>query len=148
MKVEPIRYAAGDRQFSGALVYDPAAAKNQPMLLVAPNWLGAGPAAMERGSLLASRGYVVFVVDMYGEGVRPAGPPESAQLADALRADPDAQRLRINAALAASAPRRRSAVSATPAGRRPSASASAAAMCWSWRAPAPISRRWSRCMAI
>ena len=100
MKVEPIRYAAGGRQFSGALIYNPAAAKSQPMLLMAPNWLGAGDAAMERGSLLASRGYVVFVVDMYGEGIRPAGPPESAQLADALRAHPDESRLRINAALA------------------------------------------------
>jgi dienelactone hydrolase len=100
LKVEPIRYAAGDRHFSGALVYDPAAAKSQPLLLMAPNWLGAGAAAMERGSLLASRGYVVFVVDMYGEGVRPAGPEQAAPLADALRANPDEQRRRINAALA------------------------------------------------
>ena len=99
MKVEPIRYAADDRQYSGALIYHPATAKSQPMLLMAPNWLGAGDAARERGSLLASRGYVVFVVDMYGEGVRPASPEQAAPLADALRAEPDEQRRRINAAL-------------------------------------------------
>ena len=101
MKVETIRYATAGRQFSGALVHDPAAATRQPLLLMAPNWLGAGPAAVERGSLLARRGYVVFVADMYGEGIRPAGPEQAAPLADALRADPDDTRRRINAALTA-----------------------------------------------
>ena len=100
MKAETIRYAANGRQYSGALVYEDGAAKSQPLLLMAPNWLGAGPAAMERGKLLAARGYVVFVADMYGEGVLPTGPEQAAPLADALRADPDEQRRRINAALA------------------------------------------------
>lgn len=99
MKVEPIRYAAAGRQFSGALVHDPAAKTPQPLLLMAPNWLGAGAAAIERGTLLANRGYVVFVADMYGENVRPAGPEQAAPLANALRADPDESRRRINAAL-------------------------------------------------
>lgn len=99
MKVETIRYAAAGRQFSGALVHDPAAATRQPLLLMAPNWLGATAAAFERGSLLARRGYVVFVADMYGENIRPAGPEQAAPLANALRADPDEARRRINAAL-------------------------------------------------
>lgn len=99
MKVETIPYAADGRQYSGALIADPATAKNQPMLLMAPNWLGAGPAALERGSLLAARGYVVFVADMYGEDIRPAGPEQAAPLADALRVDAYESRRRINAAL-------------------------------------------------
>jgi dienelactone hydrolase len=99
LKIETIRYAAAGRQFSGALVHDPAAAARQPLLLMAPNWLGVSAAAMERGSLLANRGYVVFVADMYGENIRPAGPEQAAPLADALRADPDESRRRINAAL-------------------------------------------------
>ncbi len=98
MKVETIGYAIPGHRFSGALIYDDAAAR-QPMLLMAPNWLGAGAAAIERGTLLAKRGYVVFVVDMYGEKIRPSGPPEAAPLADALRADADESRRRINAAL-------------------------------------------------
>lgn len=100
MQVEPIRYTVSGAPFAGALIYDPAAAKEQPLLLMAPNWLGVGAEALERGRLLAGRGYVVFVADMYGEGIRPAGPPEAAPMADALRADPDTARLRANAALA------------------------------------------------
>ncbi len=99
MKVETIRYAVPGHQFSGALIYDPAAAARQPLLLMAPNWLCCSPAAIERGSLLASRGYVVFVADMYGENIRPTGPEQAAPLADALRADADELRRRIHAAL-------------------------------------------------
>lgn len=100
MQVEPIRYTVAGAPFAGALIYDSAAAKGQPLLLMAPNWLGVGAEALDRGRLLAERSYVVFIADMYGEGIRPAGPPQAAPLADALRADPDAARLRTATALA------------------------------------------------
>jgi dienelactone hydrolase len=99
--VERISYQAGGKTFIGALVYDETVAGRRPLLLMAPNWLGVGEDAIERTRRMAGQRYIGFVADMYGEGKVSAGPPEAAQLADALRNDPDERRLRIAAALAA-----------------------------------------------
>jgi dienelactone hydrolase len=74
---------------------------NLPLMLVAPNWLGVTQDAIARTQKMAGRTHVGFVVDMYGEGKVSAGPPEAAQLANALRADPKERRLRMMAALSA-----------------------------------------------
>jgi dienelactone hydrolase len=98
MQVEPIKYALGSINFDGALVYDEAAKGPRPALLMAPNWLGATPAAIDRARLLAADRYVVFVVDMYGNGRRASGFEEAAALANPLRADPRETRRRVRAA--------------------------------------------------
>jgi dienelactone hydrolase len=100
MTVERISYSAGGKTFVGALVYDERAAGKRPLLLMAPNWLGATGEAIERTKMLAGSRFIGFVADMYGDGKVSAGPPESAELADALRADPKERRRRISAALA------------------------------------------------
>jgi dienelactone hydrolase len=99
MQTESVRYDISGASYSGALIYDRAAAGKAPLLLVAPNWLGVTPQAIERGKTLAERGFTVFVADMYGEGVRPQGAEQAAPLANALRADPDESRRRINGAM-------------------------------------------------
>jgi hypothetical protein len=48
MEVEPIKYALGNINFDRALVYDKAVKTPRPALLMAPNWLGATPAAIDR----------------------------------------------------------------------------------------------------
>jgi dienelactone hydrolase len=98
MKIEPIGYAIGAKQFRGALVYDDTVRAPLPALLMSPNWLGATDAANERASLLARHGYVAFVVDMYGENIRPKDFGEAAALANPLREDPAEARRRIRAA--------------------------------------------------
>jgi dienelactone hydrolase len=98
MKIEPIGYAMGAKQFCGALVYDDAVRAPRPALLMSPNWLGATDAANARASLLAGHGYVAFVADMYGDGIRPKDFGEAAALADPLRDDPAEARRRIGAA--------------------------------------------------
>ena len=100
MTVERITYQAGGKSFVGALVYDERVAGKRPLLLMAPNWLGVTEEAIERTQAMAGTHFIGFVADMYGDGKVSAGPPESAQLADALRADPKERRLRIGAALA------------------------------------------------
>jgi dienelactone hydrolase len=100
MAVERVTYEAGGRRFSGALVYNERVRSKRPLLLVAPNWLGVTEEAIERTQMLAGSRFIGFVADMYGDGKVSAGPPESAQLADALRADAKERRLRIAAALA------------------------------------------------
>jgi dienelactone hydrolase len=98
MEVEPIKYALGNINFDGALVYDKAVTTRRPALLMAPNWLGATPAAIDRARLLASNRYVVFVVDMYGNGRRASNFEAAAALANPLRADPHEARRRVRAA--------------------------------------------------
>jgi len=101
MAVERISYQAGSKHFIGALVYDEHTRTKRPLLLMAPNWLGVTEDAIARTQMMAGSRFVGFVADMYGDGKVSAGPPEAAQLADALRADPRERRLRIGAALSA-----------------------------------------------
>jgi len=49
---------------------------------------GVRQQAFDRAALLAQDRYVVFVADMYGEGVRPKDFGEAAALANPLRDDP------------------------------------------------------------
>lgn len=97
MKSETITYMCGSARYAGVLVYDEAAGK-KPAILMAPNWLGVTPAAVERATLLAGFGYTVFVADMYGEGRRPNGFAEAPSFAEPLRADAPEARRRIRAA--------------------------------------------------
>ena len=101
MKVEEVEYEAGGRRFIGALVYDETSQAARPLMLMAPNWLGVTKEAIERTKELVGSNYVGLVADMYGDGKTSDGPPESAELADALRRIPQERRLRIAAALEA-----------------------------------------------
>jgi dienelactone hydrolase len=101
MAVERISYRAGGRNFIGALVHDERSTAKRPLLLMAPDWLGVTEEAIERTQKMVGSRYIGLVADMYGDGKVSAGPPEAAQLADALRADPSERRLRITAALSA-----------------------------------------------
>jgi dienelactone hydrolase len=101
MRTERITYQAGNRQFVGALVYEENTSSKRPLLLISPNWLGVSDEAIKRTQTMVGSRFIGFVADMYGDGKVSAGPPEAAQLADALRADPKERRQRISAALSA-----------------------------------------------
>ena len=98
MKSETITYAMGSLTAEGVLVHDEKISAKRPALLMAPNWLGVIDQAVERAKLLAADRYVVFVADMYGQGVRPADFGAAAALANPLRENPVEQRKRIRAA--------------------------------------------------
>jgi dienelactone hydrolase len=97
--VERINYQAGKTACTGALVYDDRVSGLRPLLLMSPNWLGVSDDSVKRAATIAGSKYVIFVADMYGDGKIPAGPPEAAPLANALRADALERRGRIAAAL-------------------------------------------------
>src|SRR5215213_8603982 len=101
MEAEAISYAVDGRDYSGVLVYDKAVTAPRPGLLMAPNWLGATDAAVERAKLLAGDRYVVFVADMYGAGHRPKDFPQAAEFSGRLKADARESRKRMRGALAA-----------------------------------------------
>ena len=101
MAVERIDYRAGNTACKGALVYDEKVSGRRPLMLISPNWLGVTEDAITRAAGIAGGKYVAFVADMYGGGRVSAGPPESVELANGLRADVPERRRRIVAALEA-----------------------------------------------
>jgi dienelactone hydrolase len=98
VKAEKIKYAMGALTGEGALVYDENIPGKRPAVLMAPNWMGMTDKAMERAKLVAGGRYVVFVADMYWQGMRPADFGEAAALANPLRENAVEQRKRIRAA--------------------------------------------------
>src|SRR5258705_1421389 len=72
VKSEAVTYSVGGASHQGQLIYDDAK-KGQPLLLMAPNWRGVTPENVAIGEMLAGKGYVVFVVDMFGAGKGPTG---------------------------------------------------------------------------
>jgi dienelactone hydrolase len=98
MHVEHVAYELAGKKYLGALVYDDNVARPRPALLMCPNWMGMRQQAIERAALLAQERYVVFAVDMYGEGIRPKDFGEAAALANPLRDDPAEAKRRARAA--------------------------------------------------
>ena len=98
MHVEQVTYELQGKKYVGALVYDESVKRPRPALLMCPNWMGMRQQAIERAALLAGERYVVFAVDMYGEGIRPKDFGEAAALANPLRDDPAEAKRRVRAA--------------------------------------------------
>ena len=97
MKVEKVSYMAGALACEGVLVHDEAA-RNLPLLLMAPNWAGVSEKAVEICKGLAADGYVVFLADLYGVSGRPTGSEVPMEFLKPLIQQPGETRLRINAA--------------------------------------------------
>lgn len=100
MKIEKIPYSVGALNCEGVLVYDEAA-KNLPLLLMAPNWAGVTEKSIESAVGMAKEGYVVFLVDMYGLTGRPTGQEAPMEFLQPFIRQPQVTRERINAALEA-----------------------------------------------
>ena len=98
MHVEQVTYELAGKKYVGALVYDETVKRPRPALLMCPNWMGMRQQAIDRAALLAGDRYVVFCVDMYGEGIRPKDFGEAAALANPLRDDPAEDKRRVRAA--------------------------------------------------
>jgi len=98
MHVEQVAYELAGKRYTGALVYDDKVTQPRPALLMCPNWMGMRQQAIERAALLAQDRYVVFAVDMYGEGIRPKDFGEAAALANPLRENPAETKRRVRAA--------------------------------------------------
>lgn len=86
-------------KFEGVLIYDEAGGP-RPGLVLVPNWMGINEANLKQAELVAARGYVVFVADMYGTSVRPTNPAEAGKAAGAVKGNRTLMRARMNKALA------------------------------------------------
>jgi dienelactone hydrolase len=95
---KPLSFAIDQTTFAGTLIYDKDQPAPRAMLLV-PNWMGINEANLNQAREIARRGYTVYVVDMYGETVRPDSMQAAGQASGAVKGDTEAMRQRINAAL-------------------------------------------------
>jgi len=71
VKVQTVEYKQGDANLEGWLVYDTAVRGKRPGVLVFPAFWGAGDHEKDVAQKLAKMGYVAFVADIYGKGIRP-----------------------------------------------------------------------------
>jgi dienelactone hydrolase len=79
VKVETVEYKQGDTVLEGWLVYDTARKGKRPGVVVYPAFWGPSSHEKDVATQLAKMGYVAFVADIYGKGIR----PDTAQAAGA-----------------------------------------------------------------
>jgi len=71
VKVQTVDYKQGDTTLEGWLVYDDAKQGKLPGVVVFPAYHGPTNEEKEVAQRLARMGYVAFVADVYGKGIRP-----------------------------------------------------------------------------
>ncbi|MBS0285841.1 MAG: dienelactone hydrolase family protein [Proteobacteria bacterium] len=99
LKSQTVEYSADGAPMEGYIAYDDAATSKQPGILIVPDWMGVSQFAKDKADLLAKEGYVAFVVDVYGKGVRPKDNNEAGKLATHYKSDRPLFRTRMKAAL-------------------------------------------------
>jgi dienelactone hydrolase len=95
----PSEYRDGEAVLEGLLVYSSDQVGRRPAILIVHQWKGPGPYEASRARQLAELGYVAFVVDIYGKGVRPATPEAARAQTTIYRQDRPLMRRRAAAAL-------------------------------------------------
>lgn len=100
LTVKKVPYEVDKVKFEGVLIYDEGAG-TKPGLVLVPNWLGINETNLKQAELVASRGYVVFVADMFGISGRPKNPDEAGKATGALKNDRALMRKRVAKGLTA-----------------------------------------------
>ena len=99
IKTETIEYKQGDATLEGYLVYDDAIVSKRPGVLIVHQWKGAGDYEKKRAEMLARLGYVAFVADIYGKGIRPQSMQDASTQAAKYKDDRTLLRKRVQAGL-------------------------------------------------
>jgi dienelactone hydrolase len=71
VKVDTVDYKQGDTTLEGWLAYDDAKQGKRPGVVIFPAFHGPSDHEKDVAQRLAKMGYVAFVADVYGKGVRP-----------------------------------------------------------------------------
>jgi dienelactone hydrolase len=99
IQTKMVEYKHGNAVLEGYLAYDDAIQGKRPGILVVHEWNGLQSYVKKRTEQLAKLGYVAFAIDMYGKGIRPKNPQESAAEATIYRQDRKLMRDRATAGL-------------------------------------------------
>ncbi len=97
LKTQVVEYRDGDQLLEGYLAYDAAKSGRRPAVLIVHDWMGVGPYVQQRAEQLARLGYVAFVADIYGKGVRPTSAAQAGVQAGKYKQDRALFRSRLRA---------------------------------------------------
>jgi dienelactone hydrolase len=87
LETKVIEYKEGETVLEGYLARDTKFKGPRPGVLVVHAWMGLDDYAKRRAHQLAELGYVAFVADIYGKGVRPASMEEAAKTSGIYKAN-------------------------------------------------------------
>ncbi|MDD1013385.1 dienelactone hydrolase family protein [Pseudomonas rubra] len=96
--VESLVYHVAGKAYESRLFYTQGA-REQPGLLMAPNWMGVGEGAERIAREVAAQGYVVLLADIYGQTLRPSNMDEAGAAMTPLKNDRELLRKRMKEAL-------------------------------------------------
>ncbi|MFJ5300089.1 dienelactone hydrolase family protein [Pseudomonas sp. NPDC088368] len=96
--VQSVVYQIDGQNYESRLVFSEGA-KAAPGLVMAPNWMGISEDAEQIAKQVASKGYVVLLADLYGQGVRPTNADQAIAAMGPLKADRTLLNKRMQAAL-------------------------------------------------
>ncbi|MDD1964920.1 dienelactone hydrolase family protein [Pseudomonas putida] len=96
--VQSVVYQVDGQSYESRLVFGEGA-KAAPGLVMAPNWMGISEDAEQIAREVASKGYVVFLADLYGQGVRPTNADQALAAMMPLKNDRGLLNKRMLAAL-------------------------------------------------
>lgn len=99
VKTRTVEYTQESTVMEGYLAYDDGLTGKRPGVLIVHEWMGITPYEKMRAEQLAGMGYVAFVADIYGKGVRPATRDEAARVAGIYRSNRPLLRSRAQAGL-------------------------------------------------
>lgn len=100
IKTETVEYKEGETTLEGFLAYDDSVLNKRPGVLIVHQWKGVTDYEKMRARQLAEMGYVAFVADIYGKGIRPATPQLAGAEAGKYKNDRALLRKRVQAGLA------------------------------------------------
>lgn len=99
IKMDLVEYKQGDAVLEGYIAYDAGAKESRPGVVIVHDWMGVGDYVKMRAEQVAKLGYVAFVADIYGKGVRPGDAGGAQVLAGKFRSDRALLRARASAAV-------------------------------------------------
>lgn len=99
VRTSAVDYRDGDVALEGLVAADDAASGPRPGVLIVHQWMGPTEHERSRARQLAEMGYIAFVADVYGKGVRPKDAAEAGVLSGRYKADRPLLRRRVGAAL-------------------------------------------------
>jgi dienelactone hydrolase len=86
VRTETVEYRHGDAVLEGFVSWDDAVEGRRPGVVIVHQWRGPSDHEKKVAERLAGMGYVAFVADVYGKGVRPADSKEARAEASKYRA--------------------------------------------------------------
>lgn len=96
---EPVIYQDGETLLEGYWAPAQCGGAKAPVVLIAHQWKGPGAYEKRRADMLSEQCYNAFVIDMYGQGIRPRSVADAGAEAGKYKNDPVLARRRLNVAL-------------------------------------------------